>query len=530
MDELDDIVHEFLVESQENLDQLDRDLVALEQHPESTALLQSIFRTVHTIKGTCGFLAFGQLEALAHAGEGLLGRLRDGGLKLTKDRTSALLELVDAVREILGAIEATGAEDGRERSALIATLTALQEPDVDASVEEAPIALPPPRLGEILVDVAGVAEDAVTMAVLEQRLGDDRPIGQILVDSGLATEAQVETALAAQADSRVGDSSIRVDVGLLDTLMRLVGELVLTRNQIVTTATERGDASMLRSSQQLSQLVTELQAGVMKTRMQPIDSVWSRLPRVVRDLAVSCGRQVRLELQGREIELDKTILEAIKDPLTHVVRNSIDHGIEPPDVRLAAGKPAEGCLTLHAFHEGGQVNIEISDDGAGIDPAAVAAKAVQRGLITAPQAAAMSARELTNLIFVPGFSTAQAITNVSGRGVGMDVVRTNVEKIGGTVDVASEPGTGTTLSIKIPLTLAIIPALTVECSAARYAIPQISVEELVSSKATRSAPVSSNSPAHRCSGCAARLCRWCGSATCSTGLTLWRRMRSRCWC
>jgi two-component system chemotaxis sensor kinase CheA len=266
---------------------------------------------------------------------------------------------------------------------------------------------------------------------------------------------------------------------LLDTLMRLVGELVLTRNQIVATAAAQADPAMLRSSQRLNLLVSELQEGVMKTRMQPIDTVWNKLPRVIRDLGISCGKDVRIELEGRETELDKTILEAIKDPLTHVVRNAVDHGIETPDARIAAGKPAQGLLTLRAFHEGGQVNIEITDDGAGIDPAKVAVKALASGLVTPDQLRGMGPREVTNLIFAPGFSTAEAVTNVSGRGVGMDVVRTNIEKIGGTVDVTSELGSGTTLRIKIPLTLAIIPALTVECAGERYAVPQVSLEELL---------------------------------------------------
>ena len=268
-------------------------------------------------------------------------------------------------------------------------------------------------------------------------------------------------------------------MNLLDTLMRLVGELVLTRNQIVATAAARADTGMQRSSQRLNLLVSELQAGVMKTRMQPIDTVWNKLPRLVRDVSVACGREVRLVLEGRDTELDKTILEAIKDPLTHLVRNAIDHGIEAPDARVAAGKPAEGTLTMRAFHEGGQVNIEISDDGAGIDPARIATKAIERGLATVEQLRAMPPREIVNLIFVPGFSTAAKVTNVSGRGVGMDVVRTNVEKIGGTVDISTEPGLGTTLKIKIPLTLAIIPALTVECSGERYAVPQVSLDELL---------------------------------------------------
>ncbi len=323
--------------------------------------------------------------------------------------------------------------------------------------------------------------------MLEQQLGDDRPLGEILIDHGQATPDQVREALelqaVAQADARSGgsvsESTLRVDVNLLDTLMRLVGELVLTRNQIVATAAARADVGMQRSSQRLNLLVSELQAGVMKTRMQPIDTVWNKLPRLVRDVSVACGREVRLVLEGRDTELDKTILEAIKDPLTHLVRNAIDHGIEAPETRVAAGKPAEGTLTMRAFHEGGQVNIEISDDGAGIDPARIATKAIERGLATVEQLRAMPPREIINLIFVPGFSTAAKVTNMSGRGVGMDVVRTNVEKIGGTVDISSETGLGTTLKIKIPLTLAIIPALTVECSGERYAVPQVSLDELL---------------------------------------------------
>ena len=344
-----------------------------------------------------------------------------------------------------------------------------------------------PLLGELLQQRADIDAEDVAVAMLEQQLGDDRPLGEILIDHGQATPDQVREALelqaVAQADARSGgsvsESTLRVDVNLLDTLMRLVGELVLTRNQIVATAAARADIGMQRSSQRLNLLVSELQAGVMKTRMQPIDTVWNKLPRLVRDVSVACGREVRLVLEGRDTELDKTILEAIKDPLTHLVRNAIDHGIEAPETRVAAGKPAEGTLTMRAFHEGGQVNIEISDDGAGIDPARIATKAIERGLATVEQLRAMPPREIVNLIFVPGFSTAAKVTNVSGRGVGMDVVRTNVEKIGGTVDISTDPGLGTTLKIKIPLTLAIIPALTVECSGERYAVPQVSLDELL---------------------------------------------------
>jgi two-component system chemotaxis sensor kinase CheA len=330
---------------------------------------------------------------------------------------------------------------------------------------------------------AGATEpEDVLSAVLDQALGgDDRKLGEILVAKGGARQADVDGALEAQHDGRrsVADSSIRVDVDLLDALMTLVGELVLTRNQIVQHASTRADTDLLRSSQRLNLIASELQEGVMKTRMQPIDSIWSKVPRVVRDLSHTCGKQVRVEMEGKETELDRTILESTKDPLTHLVRNAVDHALETPAERAAAGKPTEGLLLLRAYHEGGQVNIEITDDGKGIDPAVIGAKALEKGLVSAEQLARMTPREIVDLIFLAGFSTAAAVTNVSGRGVGMDVVKTNIEKIGGTIDVQSHVGRGTTFRIKIPLTLAIIPALTVTCAGDRYAIPQVSLLELV---------------------------------------------------
>jgi two-component system chemotaxis sensor kinase CheA len=510
MDDVDEIITEFLVESHENLDQLDRDLVELEQAPESRPLLASIFRTIHTIKGTSGFLAFSKLERLTHVGENLLSRLRDGALALTQERTTALLALVDAVREILASIEAGTGEGDNDFAALIERLAELSQDNpapgapteeaVDVPVAVEPVAVEPTPADEPAVEPAVAAEDDtllghvlvergaaepqdVELAVREQQdLGDERPIGEILKQYGATTDAEVSLALADQADHRrsVADSTVRVDVDLLDSLMRLVGELVLTRNQIVSFSSGLREPTLVRASQRLNLIASELQEGVMKTRMQPIDNVWNKLPRVVRDLARNCGRQVRLELEGRETELDKTILEAIKDPLTHLVRNSIDHGIEAPAARLAAGKPAEGVLRLRAYHESGQVNIEISDDGSGLPLEKIAAKALERGLVPAQDVARMSEKELRELVFLPGLSTSETVSNVSGRGVGMDVVKTNIESIGGTVDVDSEPGAGTTFRVKIPLTLAIIPAVTVECAGDRYAIPQVSLIELVS--------------------------------------------------
>jgi two-component system, chemotaxis family, sensor kinase CheA len=290
----------------------------------------------------------------------------------------------------------------------------------------------------------------------------------------------VSLVLEVQEDRRsVADGSIRVDVDRLDALMRLMGELVLTRNQSVAHAAAVGDAALLSAAARLNLITSELQEVVLRMRMQPIEVVWGKLRRVVRDLGATCGKLVRLEMDGAETELDKTILEAVKDPLTHLVRNAVDHGIEAPEDRLTAGKDKQGLLLLRAFHEGGQVNIEISDDGAGMDPGQIAAKALQLGLVSAEELARMGEREIMNLIFLPGFSTAATVTNVSGRGVGMDVVKSNLERIGGAIDVTSVIGAGTTFHVKIPLTLAIIPALTVLCAGDRYAIPTVNLVQLV---------------------------------------------------
>ena len=451
MQPLDDVVKEFLVESLENLDRLDRALVELEQDPHDGENLASIFRTIHTLKGTCGFLGFSRLEAISHVGENLLSRMRDGLLVLDAPITTGLLEMVDAIRQILAAVERTGAENDTDYGALVARLNELNR----GPVPPAAVAAPEPSA------VAVAPPDTVTVA---------------------PPEAVAATPAAAGREDRrpgVADTTLRVDVGQLDKLMNLVGELVLARNQIIQFTATQTDNAFVGATQRLNLVTSELQEGVMKTRMQPIDNVWSKFPRVVRDLATTCGKQVRLEMVGKDTELDKTIIEAIKDPLTHVVRNSVDHGIEPPDVRVARGKPAEGVVHLRAFHEGGQINIEITDDGAGIDPEKVRRKAVDRAMVTAEQAARMSDHDVLRLIFMPGFSTAEAITNVSGRGVGMDVVRTNIERIGGTVDILSTVGEGSTLKIRIPLTLAIIPALMVATGGEVFAIPQVNLLELV---------------------------------------------------
>src|ERR1039458_10132227 len=494
-----EIVKEFLVESYENLDRLDQGLITLEKDPTDQETLASIFRTIHTIKGTSGFLAFNKLGTLTHVGENLLARLRDGQLTLNPEITTALLAMVDVVRRMLASIEADGAEGERDDSELIATLTGLLQPKAEANLAPAPapdqekdrqkkearqndLPQPVPNVGDILIKQGAAKVSEVFEALEQQGSGDPRHVGEILVEKGAVKPHDVLDALNVQQQSRgqgASDSTIRVDVCLLDQLMNLVGELVLARNQVLQFTNSSEENGLLATSQRLNLITTELQEGVMKTRMQPIGNIWSKFPRTVRDVALGCGKQVRIEMEGKETELDKTIIEAIKDPLTHLVQNAVDHGIESPELRVAAGKPVEGLLSLRAFHEGGQVNIEISDDGAGLNREKIVNKAVQKGLMSAEQAARLSDREASNLIFLAGFSTAEIVTNVSGRGVGMDVVKTNIEKIGGTVDVQSKPGQGSTVRMKIPLTLAIIPALIVTSAGDRYAIPQVSLLELV---------------------------------------------------
>lgn len=439
-----DALREFLIESHENLEQLEKDLLALEQNPASEDCLRGIFRTIHTIKGTAGFLGFGPMESLANAGENLLSSLRARQFDLDKEISNALLALVDALRKQLAAVEGG----------------------------EAPPTFEP--LTQSLLDLhqakSGAAPATPAATVLETEAPDK---------ADATREAPRSAPPADGAHGSIVDTTIRVDVALLDKLMTRVGELVLARNQILQSSGALSDGALQNATQRLNLITTELQESVMKTRMQPIGNVWGKFPRLVRDLAHACGKQIRIDMTGKETELDKTIIESIKDPLTHLVRNSVDHGLESPAERARRGKPVEGCVGLRAYHEGGQVNIEISDDGAGLNLDRIRAKAVERGLVAAEQAARMSDRESAQLIFLPGFSTAEKVTNISGRGVGMDVVKTNIEKIGGTVDVQTRPGQGTTVKIKIPLTLAIIPALVVSSQGDRYAIPQINLLELV---------------------------------------------------
>jgi two-component system chemotaxis sensor kinase CheA len=473
---MDELTREFLIESQEGLDRMEHCLTDLEERPLDAGLIGEIFRSVHTIKGTTGFLGFKRLEKLAHAGENLLGLLREG--KMTADRQiiTGLLQLLDGLRSILKTIEADSNEGKGEDGILIGWLEELQAP-AQAQVRHssrgrsrAHAASAPPA--EAVVSPATMAPVAAAPPMAITELVHLEP-----VEPARITEEARDDPARPRAQVTAAESTLRVDVTLLNRMMNLVGELVLTRNQVLQATS--ADPKMTLLSRRLDMVTADLRESVMKARMQPVSNIFSKMPRIVRDLSQALNRRVRLQVEGQDTELDKSLLEAIKDPLTHAVRNSLDHGIETPDVRLAAGKDPEGTLKLKASQEGSHVVIEVSDDGAGIHVEKVRQKAIERGFITMERAAQMTERELLQLVFLPGFSTAAAVTNVSGRGVGMDVVRTNVEKIGGKVEIDSRTGKGTTLRMRIPLTLAIIPALIVRSINQSFALPQGSLSELV---------------------------------------------------
>lgn len=479
---MDEVLSAFLGECHENLEKLDNEMVQLEKDPKgphTQGNLAKIFRTVHTIKGSCGWLGLQKLESVVHDGEDLLVCLREGRLLISTEIVNTLLEMFDAIREILHKIETQGNEGERDYSSLIQRLKLLQSVNYSSMPSEPethspqqPVSDPDDEEQEL-----DEAESAPTF-LSHQPQSHSTPVTETKPSRVVKQTSQASK--QSSDNSAVANSSIRVDVKLLDRLMNLVGELVLARNQMLQFTNTLEDAAFITTCQRLNLITTELQEGVMKTRMQTIGTIWNKFPRVVRDLALECGKEVMLEMEGEGTELDRTIVEAIKDPLTHLVRNSIDHGFESPQERVAQGKHPKGKLLLKAYHEGGHVNISITDDGRGMNPDRIREKAIQKGMITSSEAAQMNDRSLLNLIFLPGFSTAEEVTNISGRGVGMDVVKNNIEKIGGLIDLYSELGEGTTFKIKIPLTLAIIPALMVTSHGDRYAIPQVSLLELVS--------------------------------------------------
>ncbi|MGL5879712.1 MAG: chemotaxis protein CheW [Xenococcaceae cyanobacterium] len=445
----------FLVESYENLAQAEQDILNLETSGDRENL-NRIYRALHSIKGNCGFLSFPKLEAVAHAGENLLGNLRDGKQNLTPEITTNLLHTVDAIGQLLNAIETTSEEGNADYSELIGAL-------------------------------AGKREEGIGNR--EKAIGEEIN-NQLPTQHFQSTQQSVET--------------IRVDIGLLDRVINLMCELVLVRNQVIQHSTELDNDALTNTCQRLHLITNDLQEGIMKTRMQPISNLWRNFPRMVRDLAISCGKQVNIELDGADTELDRSILEAIKDPLTHLIRNCIDHGIETPEIRSKLGKPTIGRLSLRAFQENGKINLEISDDGRGIDTNKLKQKAQQLGAIDSQKAETMSEDEAIELMFLPGFSTKDEVTRLSGRGVGMDVVRRNLESINGTIDVKSQLDRGTTFQLKIPLTLAIISALLVSSGKERFAIAQNNLQEIVriegKEQIDRSIEIFYNVPVYRLRG------------------------------
>jgi two-component system chemotaxis sensor kinase CheA len=508
---MDDLLREFLTESSEHLDTVDTELVRFEQDPNNETILRNIFRLVHTIKGTCGFLGLPRLEALAHAAETLMGRFRDG-MPVSGASVTLILATLDRLKAILADLEIAGTEPAGSDDDLIEALDRMSAGEVPAVAVAAPPepVLPPPVEREL--KPGEVSLDELEAAFLAAPGPDDEPaplpapasipasmpapvaapVAAALapvaatpapapapVPAPAAQKAEVPAPAAEGGEVPGKVQTIRVNVDTLEHLMTMVSELVLTRNQLLEIARRHEDSSYKVPLQRLSHVTAELQEGVMKTRMQPIGNAWQKLPRVVRDLSAELGKQIELVMLGAETELDRQVLDVIKDPLTHMVRNSADHGLESTAARVAAGKPARGTIRLAAYHEGGTITIEIADDGKGLDLAAIRRKAVERGLASQADVEKMTDAQVAKFIFHAGFSTAAAVTSVSGRGVGMDVVKTNIETIGGVIDINTQAGRGTTFTIKIPLTLAIVAALIVRAGESRFAVPQVAVLELV---------------------------------------------------
>ncbi len=494
---MEELIAEFVAETREGLERVEEGLLALEQGDVAPETVHELFRVLHTIKGTCGFLGLERLREVAHAGENVLAAARDGELAWSEEAIGVVLEAVDRIREIVDVLEREGREPAGDDRALIARIEA-----VLAGSGAAPAA-PATGAGSGANGARddGAAEDAgIGTGERESSAGSGETVapagaadgGSGAPESGTAHTAAPKEAAKERGSTAAGDdvpgtaagggadpqrATLRVPVALLDTLMSQVSELVLTRNQLLRAC--QGGGELDGTLQRLDHVTTELREAVMRARMQPISQAWTGLSRMVRDLSRSLGKKVRLVTEGGETELDRQMLEAIRDPLTHLVRNAVDHGIEPPEERHAAGKPPTGTLRIHARQHSGVIVVTVEDDGRGIDVERVRQKAVERGLVAPHEAAAMPRERVLDLIFLPGFSTARQVSDVSGRGVGMDVVRSRLEKFGGKVEVRTEPGRGTTFLLTLPLTLAIMPALLVETAGLPFAVPQIAVEEVV---------------------------------------------------
>jgi two-component system chemotaxis sensor kinase CheA len=477
---MEDLLREFLTETTENLDVVDVELVRFEQEPNNAEILANVFRLVHTIKGTCGFLGLPRLEALAHAAETLMDKFREG-LPVTTEAVSLVLSTIDRIKVILGELDRNEKEPSGDDKDLIAELSRMA--DASKIVKNVVGTLVPQVLERSLLP-GEVSLDDLERAFRETPGPDDEGLEGNLEDSAEqeqaerpATRRTIIRREEEQREEAAKAQTLRVQVETLERLMTMVSELVLTRNQLLEIMRRHQDSEFKVPLQRLSNVTAELQEGVIKTRMQPIGNAWSKLPRIVRDLAKDLGKEIELEMRGAETELDRQVLEIIRDPLTHMVRNSADHALETREERRAAGKPEKGVIRLSAYHDSGQIIVEIADDGRGLDTDRIRAKAIKQGLMS--KSDKLSDAQIQKFIFARGFSTAVAVTNVSGRGIGMDVVKNNIDQIGGSVDLKSARGKGTTFTIKIPLTLAIVPALIVEVAKERFAIPQIAVVELV---------------------------------------------------
>jgi len=454
----EDILQDFLVEAKEGITKLEEGFIELEKDPKKGEVLKELFRTMHSLKGASGFFGFKTLESIAHFSEDILSKLRDRLIEPEEDVVDILLKAVDYIKYIISYIEENKAEPVEDKILdFLVELSNFNE-KLKKKIQEKPV--------EKEIEEAKVEEKK---EIIEEKKEIKR--------AEEVKEEKEEAALSPQVE--LAETHIKVDVKLLDQLMNLAGELVLARNRVVQLSQRTMDEDLTRSVQILSMITTEMQETIMKTRMQPIGTVFNKFPRIVRDLAKALGKKVNLHLEGTETELDRSIIETIKDPLTHLIRNAIDHGIEPPSERIQLGKPQEGNLILRAYQEGGQVVIEVDDDGRGIDIEKIKKKAIEKGFMSYEEADRASEKELLNLIFKPGFSTAETVTQLSGRGVGMDVVKANIEKLGGSIEINTVLGKGTNVKIKIPLTLAIIPALIVTSGDYRYAIPQVNLKELV---------------------------------------------------
>lgn len=507
---MDDLISEFITETTESISLLDSEMVKLEQNPEDSAILSNIFRIMHTIKGTCGFLGLPRLESVAHASENVLGKIRDKQLQASADAVTLVLESLDNIKLLIEHLSAHGQEPDGEDSDLIGRLNFFAETGavgsgaanashsvqvdkpavvVEASATAEASAFPhfcgddDPEMAAAIAKLEAemaAKEHAKAAAAVEAAKSASVALVKptVKVDSAKSA-AKKDDGSKAEGDAGGANQSIRVSIDVLENLMQMVSELVLTRNQLMQIVRTKEDKEFLTPLQQLSHITSELQEGVMKTRMQPIGNAWSKFPRLIRDLSLELGKKIDLKMEGAETELDRQLLEVIKDPLTHMVRNSCDHGLETPADRLAAGKGEMGTVTLSAYHEGGHIIIDIIDDGRGINIERVKKKALDSGIVTEAQLESMSEKQIAQFIFAAGFSTAEKVTAVSGRGVGMDVVKTNIQKIGGTLDLDSTWGKGSKISIKIPLTLAIVSVLIVEAQEQKFALPQINVSELV---------------------------------------------------